>query len=190
MRLRDLLEERLDDLPTFLARYPRPALLVAGAATAPLPADLALTPENPAALLETQSDDALDLLARLRQTQDAVRASVENFPPETRVDWCLESEHNTFPGLISVGRRRRNDIVLAHAGISKVHATLSNVAGTWCIEDRRSRNGTFLNGTRLEPDKRHELHDGATLGFGNELTARFLLPASVWYCVRSLSEGR
>src|SRR5579862_3396025 len=42
-----------------------------------------------------------------------------------------------------------SDIFAGNAGVSRFHAQLELVAGRYLIQDRGSRNGTFLNGNRL-----------------------------------------
>jgi ABC transport system ATP-binding/permease protein len=46
---------------------------------------------------------------------------------------------------IGFGRDPRNDVVLDHPVVSRFHAALEWQAGTWCIKDLNSSNGTFVN---------------------------------------------
>lgn len=63
---------------------------------------------------------------------------------------------------ISVGRSAGNDIVLSDdSQVSRVHAVLEKIAGTWSVRDVSSRNGTFVNGSRVAGEAR--------LGPGDEL---------------------
>jgi predicted component of type VI protein secretion system len=63
---------------------------------------------------------------------------------------------------ISVGRAAGNDIVLSDDGqVSRVHAILERIAGSWSVRDVSSRNGTFVNGTRVSSEAR--------LGPGDEI---------------------
>jgi DNA-binding CsgD family transcriptional regulator len=63
---------------------------------------------------------------------------------------------------ISVGRSAGNDIVLSDdSQVSRVHAVLEQIAGTWSVRDVSSRNGTFVNGSRVAGEAR--------LGPGDEL---------------------
>ena len=56
---------------------------------------------------------------------------------------------------LTVGRAEGNDIVLADDGqVSRVHAVFERLAGTWSIRDVNSRNGTFVNGTRVTGEAR------------------------------------
>src|SRR5437867_289848 len=63
---------------------------------------------------------------------------------------------------ITVGRAAGNDIVLSDDGqVSRVHAILERIAGSWSVRDVSSRNGTFVNGTRVSGEAR--------LGPGDEI---------------------
>jgi pSer/pThr/pTyr-binding forkhead associated (FHA) protein len=63
---------------------------------------------------------------------------------------------------ITVGRSTGNDIVLPDdTQVSRVHAVLERLAGTWSVRDVSSRNGTFLNGTRVSGEAR--------IGHGDEI---------------------
>ena len=63
---------------------------------------------------------------------------------------------------LTIGRSDGNDIVLADDGqVSRVHAVLERLAGSWSVRDVSSRNGTFVNGNRVSGEAR--------LGAGDEL---------------------
>jgi len=53
-------------------------------------------------------------------------------------------------GLVSLGRTANNDLVLDYEQVSKVHAYFRVAPGTAQLYDAGSRNGTWLNGKRLE----------------------------------------
>lgn len=57
-------------------------------------------------------------------------------------------------------------LVLADDQVSRYHARLSFDGGVGRVEDRGSRNGTYLNGQRLQT--RVELNDGDQIGIGRE----------------------
>jgi hypothetical protein len=67
---------------------------------------------------------------------------------------------------VSVGRRLSVDIVLDWDDqVSRLHARLERVDRDWTVvDDGLSRNGTFVNGERLQGRRR--LADGDTLVFG------------------------
>jgi pSer/pThr/pTyr-binding forkhead associated (FHA) protein len=66
----------------------------------------------------------------------------------------------------SVGREPSSDLVLDWDGeVSRLHARFERVGEDWTVVDEGpSRNGTFVNGERV--DGRRRLSDGDTLRFG------------------------
>jgi hypothetical protein len=72
----------------------------------------------------------------------------------------LESER------ICIGRTDDNDLVVSwDAGVSRVHAMLERLAGTWTVvDDDLSRNGTFVNGARVRGRRRLEDRDVLRVG--------------------------
>jgi pSer/pThr/pTyr-binding forkhead associated (FHA) protein len=69
-------------------------------------------------------------------------------------------------GLITLGRRTGNDIPLAwDTQVSRAHAAIECIGGEWAIaDDGLSRNGTYVNGTRIHGHVR--LRDGDTIRCG------------------------
>jgi hypothetical protein len=67
---------------------------------------------------------------------------------------------------LTVGRRPDSDVALEYdAEVSRSHALLEVVGGQWTVvDDGLSRNGTFVNGSRVFG--RHILHDRDRLCFG------------------------
>jgi len=64
----------------------------------------------------------------------------------------------------SIGRQTTCDIVIADHNVSRVHAELTTVGGTWRIDDRGSTNGTRVNGVIIaEPTP---LATGDVIAFG------------------------
>jgi hypothetical protein len=70
-------------------------------------------------------------------------------------------------GRVTVGRREQSDIPLAwDAEVSRAHALLEPVGEAWTlVDDGLSRNGSFVNGSRVHG--RHRLHDRDRMCFGN-----------------------
>jgi predicted component of type VI protein secretion system len=66
----------------------------------------------------------------------------------------------------TVGRGSSSDLVLPDDGeVSRTHAELERVGDEWAVtDDGLSRNGTFLNGSRISGRKR--LADGDVIRFG------------------------
>ena len=57
-----------------------------------------------------------------------------------------------FPIIVTrstIGREPDNAIQLADPEVSKHHAIIHTLPGGWEIEDRSSRNGTFVNGKQI-----------------------------------------
>jgi len=67
---------------------------------------------------------------------------------------------------VTIGRARRNDIVLRHPSVSKLHATFHlDRLGAIGLEDAGSKNGSTVNG---EPFKgRVDISSGDTVCFGS-----------------------
>jgi hypothetical protein len=74
-----------------------------------------------------------------------------------------------YPRIITVGRTKNNDIVLADVAISKFHAFFKEEEGQYFLQDAGSRNGTFVNDGEV-PDKKHGkplcVEPGALVRFG------------------------
>ena len=72
-------------------------------------------------------------------------------------------------GRLSVGRRSENDVVLSwDSEVSRLHAELERVGGEWTLtDDGLSRNGSFVNGTRISG--RQRLRDNDELQFGETI---------------------
>ncbi len=65
-----------------------------------------------------------------------------------------EPMRRTFgPGEVLVGRRPSNDLVIDGEGLKVVsgfHLRFAFESGRWCIEDKNSTNGTYINGLRTK----------------------------------------
>jgi DNA-binding winged helix-turn-helix (wHTH) protein len=92
-------------------------------------------------------------------------------PPRAHgtVRWWLVWKDTILPlseGDNLVGRSPNCDIWIDASSVSREHAQIVIAAGRATVEDRKSTNGTFLNGTRIAT--RHPLVDGNTVTFGSE----------------------
>jgi pSer/pThr/pTyr-binding forkhead associated (FHA) protein len=76
---------------------------------------------------------------------------------------------------LTIGRRPECDIALSwELGVSRLHAQLVRIGLDWAVvDDGLSRNGTFVNGVRIEGRRR--LRDGDELRFG-QAVLRFCDP--------------
>ncbi|MBX3385448.1 MAG: SpoIIE family protein phosphatase [Phycisphaeraceae bacterium] len=69
--------------------------------------------------------------------------------------YAVRSDH---PALI--GRLPSCDVCLLDERVSRKHATLAHRSGAWVIVDHGSTQGSYLNGTRLEPEMPTPLEAG------------------------------
>jgi pSer/pThr/pTyr-binding forkhead associated (FHA) protein len=79
---------------------------------------------------------------------------------------------------VTIGRDDRNDITFSSASVSRAHAAVTLRDGRWYVEDRGSFNGTFLNGTRVQPGTPLPLRHADRIGIGAE-TVLFSWPAQL-----------
>ena len=81
-------------------------------------------------------------------------------------------QRSLFPldGETTLGRSRKNDIPIEDPAISRRHARLTTRAGEWFLWDLSSRNGTFVNGHRVQIC---QLHPGDRIQIGS-VHLRFL----------------
>jgi DNA-binding SARP family transcriptional activator len=83
------------------------------------------------------------------------------------------TRHTIEGNQIDIGRNDDNDIVLTgDMRVSRRHARITNQEGLWVLQDLRSRNGVYLNGTRtiespLRDADRIEI-GGSTFVFNSE----------------------
>jgi hypothetical protein len=80
--------------------------------------------------------------------------------PILPLDWSGSTTH------VLVGRGSWCDLVIGGETVSRRHAQLFFREGSWVLVDLDSRNGTYLNGARVQ---RSRLRPGDKLAFGREL---------------------
>jgi hypothetical protein len=75
---------------------------------------------------------------------------------------------NPYPDRISIGRARNCDLVLRHPSVSKLHAHFLDRGGgePLALVDLGSRNGTLVDGRRLQPNTPAPLQPGSSVRFG------------------------
>lgn len=67
---------------------------------------------------------------------------------------------------ITIGRSATNEVDLSSdSKASRLHAVLERLPAGWCIRDLSSRNGTFVNGLRVDRDR--PLHPGDEVRVGD-----------------------
>jgi DNA-binding winged helix-turn-helix (wHTH) protein len=85
------------------------------------------------------------------------------------VRWWLAWKEKTLPlreGENLVGRHPASDVWINGSSVSRTHARIVAGPDGVVIEDRGSRNGTFVEGARVAGP--HVLVDGCTVTFGSE----------------------
>ena len=68
--------------------------------------------------------------------------------------------------LVTIGRKRKNDLVIDNLGVSSYHAQVVQEGGTFFIEDRGSTNGTFLNDRKIA---KLQLKNGDQIAIGKHV---------------------
>ena len=66
--------------------------------------------------------------------------------------------------IITIGRSKKNDLVLADQWLSRIHAEIRRENGRHYIRDLESRNGTYVNGMKLSQRVHIQNGDVVTLG--------------------------
>lgn len=87
---------------------------------------------------------------------------------------------NIKGSLTTIGRSEANSLVLESDRVSRAHAVIEWDGDHYSLIDAGSRNGTFVNGTRVQ---RQTLRNGDTISIG-DCEMRFL------YDTRALPEGQ
>lgn len=82
-----------------------------------------------------------------------MKSGHDNLLVPHRIMICLEGqivqELQLMPTRTCLGRSPHNDVVLEHSAVSAEHAVFLTVDGRVTLEDKKSTNGTYVNGQRL-----------------------------------------
>jgi hypothetical protein len=80
---------------------------------------------------------------------DHVRSTVD---PDEAVAWIVDGFGNghALEAKSVIGRNHDNQLVVLAASVSREHAELKQADGGWQVRDLGSRNGTFVDGTRVQ----------------------------------------
>ena len=133
---------------------------------------------------QTLRGDAAATLAALRK-QAAVDRLTAPKPPESRLVLPVRKIQGSFPSMITVGRTKNNDVVLADPLVSKFHAYFRLIDGAWLIADAGSVNGTRIGDIELpKRGQPQPIHWGERIAFG-DCVLTFLDPAGAWTALRA-----
>jgi predicted component of type VI protein secretion system len=98
---------------------------------------------------------------------------------------------------VYVGQSTENDIAVPHNSISKQHAHLVFINELCALVDHGSTNGSYINGSRLEPGRPHSLKGGDIITIGGLSFTYYdatsfakLLAVQAMYRARSKSSTR
>lgn len=159
----------------FAAAFPYPFLVGA-------PLSRPITGPTP-----TLRGDDVATLTALRDKAAAERASRPTPPGGTppRTVLAVRKLQSSFPSMITIGRTRNNDVVIADPMVSKFHAYFRIHEGMWLLADAGSANGTKVNDTEL-PRKGapSTVRFGDRVSFGDSLLT-FMDAASAWTSIRA-----
>lgn len=89
-----------------------------------------------------------------------------------------------------VGRGPACDLRLDDARVSGEHATVWWAGDAWCVRDLGSRNGTWVDGERVEPGGARTLEPGSTVSFAGEAVRWSLVDADPPVAWGRASDGR
>lgn len=75
---------------------------------------------------------------------------------------------------VTIGRSRDCGLVVENPYVARSQATFTCREGQWYVRDNATRNGTYLNGVRLEQDREYRIHPGDKIGFAQKEEAQVL----------------
>jgi pSer/pThr/pTyr-binding forkhead associated (FHA) protein len=135
---------------------------------------------------QTLRGDAASTLAALRKQAAADRlTSPSPKPAETRLVFAVRKIQGSFPSMITIGRTKNNDVVLADPLVSKFHAYFRQLDGAWLLADAGSINGTRVGEVELpRRGQPQPISWGDRIAFG-ECVLTFLDPAGAWLAMRA-----
>ena len=107
-----------------------------------------------------ESEDQTQCLSNLVPEESQMILSSEE--PERYPLICIQGK------ILIVGKTRgQADILLPDPAVNRLHERLEKRQESFYVRDMNSRNGTYVNGTRLKPQEEAEIRDGDTVMFAN-----------------------
>lgn len=135
---------------------------------------------------QTLRGDAAATLAALRK-----QAAVDRLtnpgpkPAEGRLVLAVRKIQGSFPSMITIGRTKNNDVVLADPLVSKFHAYFRQLDGGWLLADAGSVNGTRVGDVELpRRGQPQPIQFGERIAFG-DCVLTFFDPTGAWLALRS-----
>ena len=129
--------------------------------------------------LDVDDDSSIEFMTGVAPVEDldTPDPAPSDLVPEPEGDLIVpvtKAGDNPFADRVMVGRSRNCDVVIRRDSISKLHAVFRNAtADSAVLIDRKSMNGTFVNGTLVTPGEEQPVRSGDEIQFG-DVTARFL----------------
>lgn len=94
-------------------------------------------------------------------------------------DMTAAPEHTHTPisqtESLTIGREATSKLVINHQSISRHHSAITCTNGAYFLRDMGSRNGTFINETRLDSDRDYLLKPRDYIRIGNLIHYQFLV---------------
>ncbi|HUJ59342.1 MAG TPA: FHA domain-containing protein [Kofleriaceae bacterium] len=120
--------------------------------------------------LDEDEDATLDDdRAGLAEVEETMPHGKESLPDvvELEVYPLAKKPGASFPDRITIGRTSNNDVVIADASVSRLHAYVRRDGSRWVVADAGSKNGSWLSGVTLEARRERALPSRAVLRLGD-----------------------
>ncbi len=144
---------------------------------------------NPALIIEPVAA----MPSTLRDTTTKVKVQLPAPPPMlhplARVAWLIPIKPGVWAD-VKLGRDASCDITCPNPSVSKKHATLSNVEGTWMVEDHGSTNGTEISMERIVRSTPRVLPEGEPLVLAQVVVIRAFYSARALHAMLKNAEIR
>jgi len=92
--------------------------------------------------------------------------------PEKKSDWRIVHEDGTIVDITKeimiAGRSQHADISMESQKCSRTHALIRLEGNVVTLIDLRSKNGTYVNQIKIEPNSAHYLRAGDQIRFGDQ----------------------
>jgi hypothetical protein len=128
--------------------------------------DKTIFPENPEEIIVRGIGLAFTSALPERETME------QEFKPRKKSSWQLTQDDGMSIKIVKeimiAGRSRESDIQLESKKCSRTHALIRLEGQSLTLIDLRSKNGTFVNNTQLEPNKGQYLREGDVIHFGDQ----------------------